>query len=277
MKNMKQQVIVFFIGIGLLVTLFPACVNDNTETIDSKGDLPQIHAVSVIPSTVNSDTITIQEIRLPTDTLTIPLLIQAIVHSNLSDDAIENVQYSIMGATTDFFIVNGVLKNNGVYPDISAHDSIYTVLVNISFIRAFVGYFQVEIKALSKKGYSSTKYIQNVSVVRQNRPPVISDLEMPDTVDANASEKRFRVTLKVTDPDGAPDILMVYRQTLAGNKYYLNDKGLNGDYIPNDGIYTETIAWTNPEDPKSDVYVFRAIDRSLDTSNIIVRPIYVKR
>lgn len=261
----------------LIVTL--GCKNKNyPNVIDSSGALPYVTNVLVTPSVLNSDTLYVGDIHSPTDTVRATITILARISMETEDDQILSVQYRFISILDNTQLTSGTL----FFRTQINREAEYTGIATLVFQRSLVGQYFVELWAVSKKGYQSiTKYIP-FAIVRQNRPPIISDLEIldpnfepVDTVDTY-KYNRLIVTVKVIDPDGYNDIYKVYRITKAGNKYELNDNGVNGDLVPRNGVFTETIGWSNPQDPRSDVYKFIAIDRSLDTSNVIIRPIIVK-
>lgn len=272
-----QSVLYDFIKIlALLFLLLPqGCVRDVSDVIDSKGSLPLLHSVFVVPDTLNSDTLIVKTIRSSDDTLTTKIFLCAKAYIANSNEKIQTVRYRIQNDIDGSIFGEGMLFDDGKNGDKQTNDSLYSSYVPLTFRRALVGKFWIQIWSTTSYGYSSATQIKPFYIVRNNHAPVISDLVMPDTVDTYQM-KSFKIMLKVYDADGNDDILFVYRITQAGNKYQLNDQGLNGDIVAGNGVYTETIAWSDPTAPKSDIYKFIAIDRSLDTSNVIIHPIIVK-
>lgn len=256
------------------------CNNKNYPgVIDSSGAIPYINSISVAPSVLNSDTLYVGVIHSSSDTLRAEIKIHARILTDSPSDEISTVQFRFVSRLDNSQLTSGSLFFS---KQITQNEAEYVGSTRLVFQRSLVGQYLVELWAVSKKGYQSVTKSVPFAIVRQNRPPVISDLEIldpnfepVDTVDTY-KYNRLIVTLKVVDPDGYNDIYKVYRITKAGNKYELNDSGVNGDLVPRNGIFTETIGWSNPQDPRSDVYKFIAIDRSLDTSNVIIRPIIVK-
>ncbi|MCX7983299.1 MAG: hypothetical protein N3A63_00095 [Bacteroidetes bacterium] len=267
-----------FIALATLI-IFSGCSKNDSTVVDSLGALPYVHTVTVTPSVLNTDTILVGSIRIPNDTLTARISIIALVSIDPSIDIIEGVHYRIISHTENVQLTAGSLDFQRRLSTKEYYE--YSSTPALRFLRSLVGQFHIEIWATTKKGYQSITKLVPFTIIRQNQPPVISDLSILDPdftpVDTVYTYKynRLYITVKVYDPDGNIDIYKVYRITQAGNKYELNDKGVNGDLVAGNGIYTETIGWSNPQEPKSDIFKFVAIDRSLDSSNVIIRPIVV--
>lgn len=122
-----------------------------------------------------------------------------------------------------------------------------------------------------------------------NEPPVISDLSMPDSVEANTN---FTITLKASDINGAVDIQGVFFLLTVPNgqpagTFYLYDDGssaivdvtnnkTSGDITAGDGIYTRRLSFA-PTSPKGDWnFEFKANDKSNAISNIISQKLKLK-
>lgn len=264
------------IQIFFFLLVFESCVQEAPEVIDTQGSLPLLHSAVILPDTLNSDTLLVNAVRSADDTLTTRIFLSLKTYTPDAHDAVQNAMYRIQNTTDKSILAEGVLYDDGKNGDLYFRDTVFSGYAPLTFRRSLVGRFSVELWSTSSRGFQSVHLLKPFVIVRKNQPPVISDLDMPDTVDTYAI-RSFKIMLKVTDPDGKDDILAVYRITQAGNKYLLNDNGVNGDIIPGNGIYTETIAWSDPSAPRSDVYKFIAIDRSLDTSNVIIHPIIVKQ
>ncbi|HEX2963496.1 MAG TPA: hypothetical protein VHO43_16980 [Ignavibacteriales bacterium] len=112
-------------------------------------------------------------------------------------------------------------------------------------------------------------------------PPVLSDLVMPDTV--NAGEP-FNFSVRVTDKNGLTDVKKVYFKFIrledgsaSPNVDMWNDgEPLHGDEIKGDDIYSFSNYFTLETKGKTRQFVFQAVDRSDSLSNIITHNIYVK-
>ncbi|HOV98059.1 MAG TPA: hypothetical protein PK595_00650 [Bacteroidota bacterium] len=269
----------YVVGLTLIgILIISGCSKNFDEIVDSQGSIPVITLSTITPNVINSDTINVNLVRSPDDTLTPQLFIQTKAFVVDQSDPIKEIRYRVTSPGDNSFYDEGSLFDNGTAPDGQAHDSLYCGWVTLTFQRSLVGTLSVDIVAITEKGFQSTHRIIPLTILRINHPPVISDLNMPDIV-YTSEENSFIVTLKVYDPDGLSDIYRVYRLTPAGNKYDLNDVGLNGDITAHNGIYTETVAWGKNDAPTPGNYTFQffAVDRSLDTSNVLTHTVVIQQ
>ncbi|MGE5430674.1 MAG: hypothetical protein ACM3QX_06355 [Syntrophomonadaceae bacterium] len=146
------------------------------------------------------------------------------------------------------------------------------------------GRYRIDYYVLSKDGL--TKKVAEHSFVYDNKqtdyPPVLSELVMPDTVNAG---ELFTFTLKVSDKNGLNDIKKVFFKfirledgTSSANADMWDDGNLDlhGDAAKGDGIYSFKNYFTADTKGRTREFVFQAIDRSDSLSNIITHNIYVK-
>ncbi|MFQ5780438.1 MAG: choice-of-anchor X domain-containing protein [Nitrospiria bacterium] len=78
-----------------------------------------------------------------------------------------------------------------------------------------------------------------MTVNGEDLSPVISDLKV--TPEKGPAGTTFTITLRITDPQGADDIIGTLFQMREGRESIevsINDDGLNGDVSKGDGIYT---------------------------------------
>lgn len=121
----------------------------------------------------------------------------------------------------------------------------------------------------------------------QNIPPIIRNLQAPDTLTLHQNDTlKIVISVEVYDPDGKEDIKSVYFNSYLpdgapsqSNPIYLYDDGnlqVNGDYSANDGIYSRIIILP-PNTPKGKYrFDFKAVDKKNETSNIISHNVVVK-
>jgi len=210
--------------------------------------------------------------RLPSDVLSIQLLASVVAIPSTSSP-IKSVSYTYF-KEPQFPLITGELTNNGVFPDASSNDSVYTGTIPLSILRSDIGTSFVELSAEDSQGNRSSIARIPFTVVRLNSPPVLSGLSAPDTVHTS-SMQTFLITVNVQDPDGLSDIRSVGRTTGGGNTYPLNDSGVNGDVTAGDGIFSETVSLNPPPPAGSYVFTFQAFDRSNAGSNILSHTIVV--
>ena len=164
----------------------------------------------------------------------------------------------------------GVLNDEGIFPDRIANDSIYSGYVQFQIERVFVGKLILSLWSESQTGQLSNTVLMPVYIVRANQPPIIFDPIAPSIVDL-ATTKQFNISIKVIDPDGQSDIKSVTRFTPSGKRAPLYTSNSN------DSIYAETVDFTltTPPDTGSYIFRFRAVDRSNDSSNVKFKTIVI--
>lgn len=248
--------------LGLLLVA-TSCEVSQDGIIDTIFISPSILSASVSPTAVNTDSMNVGPVRLPEDVLTIK--ITAAVKINAPTNS--RVRYAVFSDRRSFPISEGELANSGV-------DSIFAGEVQFQVQRTFIGNLMLEITAESNPGSFGTSFIQIITIQRLNQPPVLSNLQAPDTV-RTSIQQSFIVTVEVNDPDGASDILSVTRQTPSNLVLNLNDQGTNGDAVAGDGIFTETVSLSPPPPPGDYQFQFRALDRSNAASNTINHSVVV--
>ncbi|MEX2115516.1 MAG: hypothetical protein WEB37_01415 [Bacteroidota bacterium] len=227
-------------------------------------------SASVTPTVVNTDLINIEPIQLPEDIL--PITLVASAKLTVASDCV--VRYAIFSDRRLDPIAEGELNNIGVFPDISPLDSVFTGDVRFQVQRSFVGNLMLELLAQSSQGVTGTSFVQTILIQRLNQPPVLSNLQAPDTV-RTSLQQSFLITVQASDPNGAADIVSVSRITSIMNTYFLNDSGLFGDAIAGDGVFTETVGLTPPPNPGLYQFSFRALDQLNARSNVLLHTIVV--
>lgn len=257
-----------------MLFLFLSCEKKDSTLIDSQGTSPLLISASLSPSTINTDTINIGPTRLPEDVLNISLTAFAKVMSSVGQEGISQVDYVIKNIGGSTFLNSGLLLDNGIAPDITNGDSIYSGTVTFKVIRSTVGTFSVEIQSEGTGGYRSNSLVLPLQIIRANQPPTLSNLQAPDTVHT-LTQTMFIITVRASDSDGLADIKSVTRSTDGGTPRFLNDEGVNGDQTAGDGIYTETVSLNPPPPPRDYDFTFQAFDRSNAVSNVITKRITV--
>ena len=114
-------------------------------------------------------------------------------------------------------------------------------------------------------------------------PPVISNLNAPDTLFLAAVPVATTMTVEAWDPNGQNDIDMVYFQsyrpdgTTSGTIFELLDNGdpTAGDATAGDGIYSIIIQLPPQTTTGKWRFDFQARDRSDSLSNLISHNIYI--
>lgn len=150
--------------------------------------------------------------------------------------------------------------------DTVAGDSLFTGIGNL-FTSMPNGTYRVVYKLLSKNGSENICAEQSFFFVGKNTAPVISNLtcSIPDTIVVNDNIP-FLFTLKVSDADGANDIVSVPIEVVQASGdpllLYLMDDGKLKDATAHDGIYSLGLAF-GPENTKGTYHFkFYAKDRA---------------
>ncbi len=241
--------------------------------LDPSGTPPVLLASAVAPSAINTDTINIGAVRSPDDQLPLPLIATADVRFP-GGTANGQVFFSVRANDDDAILSSGSLTNHRLSPDSVGGVLSVSGPIAVTIPRSLVGTVWVTIWGDDGNGLVSSQAIRPVRIERLNHPPVLSDFVAPDTV-STARVTEFLTTVRASDPDGASDIRTVVRITPSGKSFPLNDNGLNGDAAAGDGIYTETVSVNPPPSPGSYLFRYVAIDRSGDSSNVILHTIVI--
>ena len=257
---------------ALGTVLVSSCEKHSADVLDQDGLPPIIYSPLLTPSIVNTDTINVGLERLSDDRLLIPLTVTVRVSCSASSQ-ISSVAFEFF-QDSRFSLLSGFLYDNGLDPDLTDRDSVFSAKISLTFIRSQIGTFYFDLSATDGFGNGSNIIRIPFVLVRLNQSPVLSNLNAPDTLHT-ITDSMFVATVRVLDPDGLADIRSVTRTTPQGNIYLLNDAGANGDAIAGDGIYSETVSLRPPPPPGSYTFSFQAFDRSSAASNIILHTIVV--
>jgi hypothetical protein len=268
----------FVICINLI--FFSGCEKKYDTVINSAGIVPFVSAATSSLTFINTDTINIgRPVRTPNDLLTINGIATIKVTHTEGKKEISSVKYSIVHDNSLNNLGTGFLNDEGILPDLTANDSIYSGYVQFQFERVLVGKLTLSLWSENRTGESSNTILLPLTIARLNHSPVISDLVIfpNDTINLSTAPIKndtiyiFSDSIKVVDPDGQGDILSVIRLTPSGLRAYLKPIKLD------DSIYTETVASSINGKPSPGAYLFRffAIDKSFDTSNVILKTIVI--
>ena len=249
-----------------------SCEKDDPTVIDPVLNLPTISNTSISPSLIFSDSV--KSVAVAT--------VQSV-------DPIGTVTVTVTDPNGQVRVFT--LKDDGVLPDTTANDGKYSGYINFIMSCRIVGDYKSDFLATTQPGLNSNIITRNFSVKNlDGLAPVISNLFVsPHDAQINVVTP-FIFRLNVTDPDGQCDIWHVtYKGYYPGgqplqNNYDLLDDGsccliqpfntVSGDSVANDGIYTRLLAGP-PTSLGYYKYFFFAVDRSSDTSNILVDSILV--
>ncbi|HKZ39753.1 MAG TPA: choice-of-anchor X domain-containing protein [Candidatus Hodarchaeales archaeon] len=258
-------------GIWLLSS---SCEQKDLRIVDSIGSAPQVLSVSLIPASVNSDTINVGPDRKPTDLLSYDLRISASVSHPVGQNQIAETQFTFFRTKREPEIARGLLSDNGIFPDSIANDSIFTGSVKFTAIRSEIGTFYAEVGSSDAQEFTSNTIRIPFTILRLNQAPVISNLVAPDTV-YRSLQTPFTVSVQASDPDGLYDLVSVTMTNENNSVFSLHDDGINGDEMGGDGIFTQVFAFPTDQPLGPYVFTFKAIDRSNVSSAVLTKTIVV--
>ena len=267
MRQLLLKIFLFPFTVGLSFIFLSGCEKKYDTVVDSIGNAPVVSDARFSLFVVNTDTINIGAERKPDDLLTIQSIATIKAFHPEGKKEISAVKYSFMMDGSSSILGAGLLNDDGILPDRIANDSIYSGDVQFQFKRVLVGKLKLSLWGENQTGDLSNTFLFPFTIVRLNRPPIISNLIAPSTVSLSITNT-FYISVKVFDPDGQGDIKSVLRFTPSGKILPLHA-------VANDTIFSEIVELIPP--PAVGFYLFRfcAVDLSSDTSNILTKTIEI--
>lgn len=197
---------------------------------------------------------------------------------------ISRVTGTILDAVTQTPIRVDTLHDTGADGDILPQDGVFVGLIHPNFSQGRTGAFRFKFEAIDQAGHRVEKLSALVTLldVRENAAPAISQVQLPSSLDLFLSEV-CKMKVQVTDPEGLADIREVRYQVFnpteprtPNQTDTLNDRGVNGDSIAGDGIYTTTIG-VGFARKRVGLFTFRfqALDRAQNRSLPIVKTLLI--
>lgn len=275
------------IDILLLATAvaFLSCEKSSDTIIDTTGVLPPLLSqLTFSPDRINTDTIDVVH-PLPTDT--VPISVIASVRAAIPEGkgAVQQVVAQVFkaGESEPFFQQD--MQDNGVSPDVGTGDRIYSAQISFKILRQEAGKFRIEFQAMGSSSLLSNKLVTSLLIQRLNKPPVLSDLQAPDTVAVSTSTVLIALSVKVSDPDGLQDIAKVQFNSFkpdgspsSGNPFQMYDDGKSehGDATGGDSIYSLIIQLPSNTAKGTYRFEFQVFDKLNAGSDIVVHRMVVK-
>ena len=282
MYQLMNRGLPFLVAATLLLTSCEKSVDTPTDVDLGK---PYLHDLMAYPGSFNTDTMLVNGGTNPNDILTITFA--CFVNADL--DAVHpapTVRYAVRLPAEELLYKTGALRDDGVSPDASAGDGLYSGTVSFTIRRVEIGRFEVAVDAYYEGGTPSNMVSQGITVARSSRPPVVSSLSAPDTVAAPGPGQvtLLLMTLDASDPDGQADLREVFFRNLDSpsdttRKFFLLDDGhihgLSGDTTANDGTYSIIVQLPYGTPAGTSRFLFGATDFSGLSSNTILHPITI--
>ena len=282
----RQRVSWFAIPIlVVLAQLFSGCEKTTSSVIDSSGNSPLLSLVHVTPDSINLT-------NLPEGVPGVSFIITANVTPANGTSQIAGVDASLAADGNTEPLAVGKLFDDGTIPDQIRGDGIFSATLTIDRQVLLVGKYNCTVSASDPHGYSSIAAILPIAITQVNYPPLLANLQAPDTIALGGQPQQFRLTVKATDPNGVSDISKVFFNSFkpngtasGGNPFSMYDDGgigsTSGDAVKGDGIYTLTIT-ISPTDQQENPtalgpysFEFQALDRSNALSQKITHSIQV--
>ncbi len=278
-----------------VIVLVSACDRSPDGVVDPESAPPSVSFASVSPATISTDTVFVNGTKNPDDQLS--LRINVSVGISAPGTIVRSLRYDVVRLLDGSSVESGELPLTemeqitikGTPPKIATTIS-RTIALNV--VRSDVGRYSIELSAVGGSGLESNAFWKSVSVVRLNKPPVLSDLQAPTAVSLpQVGAVVIPISVRVTDENGPADIQTVQFTSIlpsgqpssSGPIQMFDDGSLvdlggytSGDATAGDGIYTRNIQL--PAGAVKGTYTFKyvAIDKSRDSSNVISQTLTVQ-
>jgi hypothetical protein len=290
------KIFLFTSTICLSLILLTGCEKKYDSIVDSAGRAPVISDAKFSLSVVNTDTINVGTERKPDDELSIRGIASIKVINNEDASDIGLVQCSVYKDLSSSSIGNDALHDDGIFPDQTIHDNIYSGYVGFKINRVDVGKYWIAFCGESNAGYiyhqdqhyQSSTISLPFQIVRLNRPPFLSNLQMDTLIYLGGVDHYLQLRIAASDSDGQSDIRQVFFNSFkpnglpsSGNPYYMYDDGnenqSTGDLIKGDGIYGLIISLPKKTIIGTYRFEFHTVDQSLNSSIVLIQNITVRK
>jgi hypothetical protein len=180
----------------------------------------------------------------------------------------------IAGVNAYLFLPDGImidsvsLNDNGVSPDVTANDGIYSGSFNITNIQCLiVGSYKIDYLAVNTEGLFSNLISSTLPVVNtENLPPVIVSTNLPDSVIRPATGVNpfpLTISINATDPDGLCDLYLATIRAFRPNGNFIGNINMNNQ---GNGLFSFTSLVEQATD--TTVGYYKYYFRVYDNSNI---------
>jgi hypothetical protein len=257
--------------IAILAVLIVSCEKDDSSVIDPILKFPVIDTASITPNVFDTSSVTAAAIAKVT-----------------SEEPVANVNVTVKNPD-GVGVGEYELRDDGVAPDITAGDGLYSGYITFSMSCRLVGLYQGTFLARNVSGlYSATNNVPFSVINSQNVKPALSNLIAPDSLRKPTSGQEV-VFLRVTasDPNGLCDLSTVFFNSFippfgnpsSENPFTMYDDGdsvsFHCDAISNDGNYSLCVQFPASAFLGTYVFKFNARDRSDALSDTLTHNLYV--
>ncbi|MBI3193640.1 MAG: hypothetical protein HYZ34_04110 [Ignavibacteriae bacterium] len=276
----------YFLIVALSLLLF-SCEEKKENPLDIQLNAPFVSNIEVTPDIIDTDSILVGGTPSPNDVITLSFVVSGKATHYDGSGALKTVQCEIFNPTSETPMATVRLFNNGIFPDTSSTDNLFTGTVSIQIKRVQVGNFSVRLSAQDQIGMVSNTAIHRLRIVRRSNAPILSNLVAPDTVTLPPSPYSvlFVIHVAVADSDGRSDVDKVYFRSLdspdTNKQFLLYDDGIKNDVKYDsaavDGIYSGRfqLPWNAPAQPYR--FEFVAVDQLGFMSNKILHTMIVRQ
>jgi hypothetical protein len=272
---MKSQTILIIFVFALW-----GCELKHSNVLDPIPSTPVLLSARLSQNEINTDTITTNNSQAPLTS--IPITIRVYAAADMKGLA-GQITASVTDPLRSTSYTTVALANNGVTPDSSSADSIFSGTLSFTIDKAFVGPLQVGFGITTDENLRTNSIILPLTIKRNNTAPVIGHLIAPDTVTLQATSQLIVLMITATDIDGQSDIQKVQFKSYVANDtiprstiQMFDDGGKdqtpgngNTDKFPGDGVYTVTVELPSTASKGTRRFEFQGFDRSNAGSNIM--------
>jgi len=234
----------WLLSIVLFFFALIGCEEEETDTIDTAGEVPQLASPVIVPDTVNVDTLGatngIYEIQTT-----------ASVMASDPDGDLTEVIAQILRDDPLAPIDETSLHDDGVSPDQVAGDGVFSGTIDFSITRPEAGPYRIQFKGSDGRALTSSVLEKTLFITRRNSIPSLdpTSLDAPDTVVIPVGGfASFVMSIAAEDSDGLADIQSVFFLSPDGTnpdfRFPLQDDGNadpgppSGDLVAGDGVFS---------------------------------------
>jgi hypothetical protein len=269
----------FLLPLCVILLALPSCEEQESGTIDPPLSRPFLASAAVMPDSLKTSTL-----PQSNGAVTVTVNVLASISLQAGTDQAEGVTADLLDPVSGSSLAAATLRDDGIAPDTMAGDGKFAGVLTFTLPKSVSGRYIVRTATYSTDGVGANAIETPLYFIRDNNPPVLSNLVMPDTLSVpSGGNANFVAKVTASDADGQADITQVFFVNLDSSdpnqRYPLYDDGSNtsnsGDAVAGDGIYTITV--TAPSSAKGRSYRFRfqAIDAFGDTSTSILHDLTI--
>ncbi len=267
----------------LLAVVIAVGCSDDSAVVDSNPKYSHILLtdMQLSPYVVDTDTLNVQPGKDKTadDPVTVPIHVAVNVSEPLgAGGAVGTLRYEVRLDGKSSVLASGDLLQ-------SANPLEWVADIAFDRKRGDVGDYRVDVFGTDEWGTELNNGVSKFRVFYGSKPPVIVEVNAPDTVTLQLQTQVLTLTAKVVDESGPADIKTAYFNSFLpdgrpanGNPFRLYDDGspLHGDVAAGDSIYSTKVEMP-PDTPKGEYrFEFRALDYSNLSSNVVIHKLIVR-